>query len=78
MLPWAGGWSSATCIDKDHHKTLKKTLQSGFNVNALKQFEPAVLRNLKRYLDRFGQQTADADGWSAAFDMKSWSCFTLS
>jgi cytochrome P450 len=78
MIPWEDGWSSATSIDKDLHKVLRRTVSSGFNSDSLKQFEPAILKNFNAYFTKILEDSRYAeDGWSALQEMNHWSMHNL-
>lgn len=72
MLPMPDGWSTMTSIDKTLHRNLRRVFRSGMAVDVLARHEPAVVRNLEIY---FGEllRDRDAQGWSAAADMRIWS-----
>ncbi|CRG83867.1 putative cytochrome P450 4d21 [Talaromyces islandicus] len=72
MVPWADGWSSATSIDKELHRSLRNTLLLGFNANSLKKFEPAILKQLEILMDKILQGRKDQGKWGPAMDMNSW------
>ena len=73
MVPWAGGETSATAIDKSLHKNLRRDFKSGLSASSLKQFEPAVIKNLDVYFQKILEGPRVSDGWSQAKDMNSWS-----
>ncbi|KAM4065027.1 cytochrome p450 [Hirsutella rhossiliensis] len=71
MIPIPDGWSTMTSIDKTLHHNLRRVFRSGVGADYLARFEPAILRNLKVYFGQL-QREMDADGWSAAADMRKW------
>lgn len=73
MVPWADGWSSATSIDKELHRSLRNTLLLGFNANSLKKFEPAILKQLDILMDKVLQGRKHSGTWGPAMDMNGWS-----
>ena len=73
MVPWEGGWTSATCIDKTMHKSLRHTVVSGMSASSLKQFEPSILKNIAIYFSQLLEGPHLEDGWSQARDMNLWS-----
>ena len=70
MVPWEGGWSTATVLDRDLHKILRKTVLSGLQPAKLKQFEEGIMRNLQVYMDKLSQAARQIDGWSEPQDMR--------
>ena len=77
MVPWKGGETSATSIDKSIHRSLRHTLVSGMSNAALKQFEPAIHSNLDIYLQKLLEHRAPDGKWSQAEDMISWSIVSV-
>lgn len=73
MVPWEGGETSATSIDKSIHRSLRHTLVSGMSVASLKQFEPAILENLDIYFRGITATLTSGKEWSRAENMISWS-----
>ena len=78
MVPWEGGETSATSIDKSIHRSLRHTLVSGMSHAALKQFEPAIHSNLDIYFRKLTERKAPDGNWSQAEDMISWSIVSVS
>ena len=73
MIPWEGGETSATSIDKSIHRSLRHTLVSGMSNAALKQFEPAIHANLDIYFEKLLERRTPLEDWSQAENMISWS-----
>ena len=73
MVPWEGGWTSATCIDKTMHRSLRHTVVSGMSASSLKRFEPSILKNVAVYFHELLEGPRSEEGWSQARDMNSWS-----
>ena len=73
MVPWEGGWTSATCIDKTMHKSLRHTVVSGMSASSLKLFEPSILKNVAIYFHELLEGPRFEEGWSQARDMNLWS-----
>ena len=73
MVPWPGGWSSATAVDKSLHKDLRRNISSGFSNENLKRFEPAVIENLECYIKKLTQRSSSIDGWGPPIEIHSWS-----
>lgn len=72
MIPIPDAWSTMTSIDKGLHHKLRRVFRSGVTTDFLAQYEPAVLRNLIVYFSQL-TEAKDAEGWSAAGDMRKWS-----
>ena len=73
MVPWEGGWTTATCIDKTMHRSLRHIVVSGISASSLKEFEPSILKNVGIYLNKVLQGPRSEGGWSQARDMNLWS-----
>ena len=73
MVPWEGGWTSATCIDKTMHRSLRHTVVSGMSASSLKLFEPSILKNVAIYFHELLEGPRFEEGWSQARDMNLWS-----
>lgn len=73
MVPWEGGWSTATSIDKHLHRNLRGTVTSGFSTASYKQFEFVVFKNLDIYFQKLLEGPRDADGWAEPKDVNWWS-----
>ena len=73
MVPWPGGWSSATALDKNLHRDLRRNISSGFSHENLKRFEPAVIENLEIYVKKLTQWPCSVDGWGPPVEVHSWS-----
>ncbi|KAF2794311.1 benzoate 4-monooxygenase cytochrome P450 [Melanomma pulvis-pyrius CBS 109.77] len=71
MIPIPDGWSTMTSIDKTLHHNLRRVFRSGVTAECLTRYEPAILRNLEVYFSEL-TKVKDAEGWSAAADMRSW------
>ena len=73
MVPWEGGWTTATCIDKTLHRSLRHTVVAGISTSSLKQFEPSILENVDIYFQKLLEGPRLDGGWSQARDMNLWS-----
>ena len=73
MVPWAGGETTTTAINKQLHKSLRHDFTSGLSASSLKQYEPAVMRNLGVYFQKMLEGSRVNYGWSQAKDMNLWS-----
>ncbi len=73
MIPWKGGETAATAVDKTLHKGLRQIVVSGLSPSTLKQFEPAVLKGLEIYFQRLLEGPPSNEGWSQARNMRVWS-----
>ena len=73
MVPWEGGWTTVTSIDKTMHRNLRHTTVSGLSAPSLKQFEPSILKTVGIYLDQLLEGPHFDGGWSQVRDMNLWS-----
>lgn len=70
MVPNHDGWSTLTAIDKNMHRSKRRTLAQGLSDSALKTFEPAMLEHLKAFIDRLNEAFEPGiDQWSRPQDV---------
>ena len=73
MIPWPGGVSSATALDRDLHRDLRRNISSGFSNDNIKKFEPAILENLEIYIRKVMHGPHSREGWGPSVESHSWS-----
>ena len=78
MVPEGDGWCTLTCIDKSRHHQKRRLITQGLSDQALKQFEPALLANIRTFCDKLGEGgPRNIDSWTDARNMNDYSrCFT--